>query len=214
MINIKTIGLFDQFKNEYNIDSNQKIGDFILKLIKQKKITDYTSLELRGKNKFIGYDFLFNKKFSDYSELNQDFELLCWSSLEWSRANKRIGFPLIYYQNSLSWPPAQNWDEGDGINLGPFLIWNGWGSGSTDVPKKDNNNYRNLLVLKYLNSKNEEVKKVINKYAYSMAIEKTGKDPFTNKRIEPYCLQLLASGILYNQEEKRPLLEIPIKLQD
>jgi hypothetical protein len=214
MINIKTIGLQSHFENEYTVESNEKIGDFILNLIQQEKINEYISLELRGNKKFIGYDFLLNKKFSDYSELNQNFELFLWTALEWSRANKRLGFPLIYYKNSLSWPPAQNWNEGDGINLGPFLIWNGWGSGSTDIPNKDNNNYKNLLVLKYLNSKNEEVKKVINKYAYSIAIEKTGKDPFTNKRIEPYCLQLLASGILYKQEDKRPLLELPIKLQD
>ena len=47
MITIKTMGLHNHFNNEYNIDSNQKIGDFIINLIQQEKIDEYISLELK-----------------------------------------------------------------------------------------------------------------------------------------------------------------------
>jgi len=196
--------------SEYKVDSNQIIGDFILKLQEENIINDYTAMSNIETKQFIGYDFLLNKKFNQYPELNKDIQLSLFGSLNHSTANKKIVYPLVYYKNSLQWPPGNNWKDGDSINLGQFLIWNGWGSGPITVPQFEDNHYQNLIVLKYVDSSNKEIKKVINKYAYYKAIEQNNKDPLTNKQIDNNCIICIKASISYKQLTNRPLLEIPI----
>ena len=201
----------DTFTKKLTINSDDLIGDFINKIMNENIINDYSALFLFKNSKFIGYDYLLNYKFSKYPELiNPELELTIFNELHYNSANKRIFYPLIYFKNSIIWPPAQNWEEGDVINMGKFLIWNGWGKGSTEVTKEEDNSYKNLIVLKYLNSNDTEIKKVVNKYCYLKALGTHNKDPFINKVLKPYCSLLVKSSVLYNQPKNRPLLEIPI----
>ena len=198
------------FTKTFKVNINDLIGDFILKIKNENVIDDYSAIFLNKHKKFIGYDYLLNQKFNFYSELKENLELTLFDSLNYNSTNKRIFYPIIYFKNSMTWPPAENWNEGDPINLGQFLIWNGWGSGPVEVSKEEDNKYLNLIILKYLDTDNKEIKKIVNKYSYQKALDINNKDPLTNKILSPYCSQLLRSSILYNQSKDRPLLEIPI----
>ena len=72
MINIKINEYlnFTSGSKNYQIESEQLIGDFILKLKEDEVIQhDENSLNLKDTSKFIGYDYLLNKRFNEYSEL-------------------------------------------------------------------------------------------------------------------------------------------------
>jgi len=128
---------------------------------------------------YVGYDYLLHKKWSDYSDVFKGTMVIrCASMLEPGSGLHNMKYPLMYYKKNESWPPAENWNEGDAINYMSFLergnqyhIHNGWG---------------NLCIIRYPDS---NVKKVVNYYAYLKSINaiKTNsgkpKDPLTNAEL-------------------------------
>ena len=62
---------------------------------------------------------------------------------------------------------------------------NGWGEGPTIVEPNEDNRYKNLIIIKYLDSNNKtEIKKVVNKYCYYNAISINYIDPQSNKKLD------------------------------
>lgn len=165
------------------------------------------AIHILKSNKFIGYDFMLNKKFSDYEEFNQDNVVLyCHTFMDYYVKTKDIKYPIIYNRSSMLWPPSDNWDEFDPINLGKFLIWNGWGNGSIYVPKEDDNSYHNLIVLGY-----DNVKKTVNKHSYIKSVlMNDNRDPLTNNTLANITL-LKLSEVLYLKQSKDKILKyIPL----
>ena len=215
MINVNIVQMFFDNLN-YQIKRNDILGDFFFKLSNEKFFHNRIAFFIKDSDnncKLFGYDFKLNKKFGDYFKEENNIEIIASSPLSYNFINKTIVYPLLYFKNQLSWPPADNWDEGDLINKGPMLIWNGYGSGPIYVDKEENNDYSNLIIFKYLNSKNQEIKKVYNKHAYLKWITTNNnmKDPFINKKISETSKVLLLESIKFKQNNKRPLLEIPIE---
>lgn len=170
------------------VDKDETIGNFILKLYEEKSVPVVifafsVAIDKVHFTKFIGYDFLLDKKFSDYEELNGEIELYAISNFSPKYEYVNVRYPLAYFKKKMSWPPSDNWPEGDPINLAPFLIWDGWGFGPTSVPLKDDNHYYNLMILEY-SSNAKIIRKAVNKTGYSLAISfSKGKDPLTNKKL-------------------------------
>ncbi|VVU95112.1 hypothetical protein CPAV1605_837 [seawater metagenome] len=204
------VNFFNNEKDKIiHIDLNDKIGTVILNNIAIFK----HAYMLKYNNKFFGYDYLFDKKFNDYLEFRNldNIEVFDSSPLNWQYASKKLHFPIIYFQNNLAWPPAENWSDGDPINQAPFLIWNGFGNGPTMIEADLDNNYINLVILKYSNSVNKEIKKVINKFAYLKAILLNNKDPLTNQKLDSNFIKFITSCItFFSQPNDKPLLEIPM----
>ena len=161
------------------------------------------AIKIFKSNKFIGYDFMLNKKFSDYEEFNQDTVVLyCHTFLDTFVKIKDITYPIIYSRSSIRWPPSDNWNESDPINQGKFLIWNGWGNGPTEVPREEDNSYHNLIVLCY-----DNIKKTVNKYSYiSSVLTNDNRDPLTNNTLDNITL-LKLSEVLYLKQSKDKILK-------
>ena len=165
------------------------------------------AIQIFKSNKFIGYDFILNKKFSDYEEFNQDNVVLyCHTFMDYYVKTKNIKYPIIYNRSSIIWPPSDNWNESDPINQGKFLIWKGYGNGPTEVSREEDNSYNNLIVLGY-----DNIKKVVNKYSYIKSVLTNGnRDPLTNNTLD--CKTLLKlSEVLYLKQSKNEILKnIPL----
>ena len=75
----------------------------------------------------------------------------------------------------------------------------------------ENNNYENLIVIKYLDhSSIHEIKKLINKYCYYNAVSLNNLDPLTNKKLDMTSIYFIKNAVYYKQSLTRPLLEIPL----
>ena len=201
------------------VDKDEVIGNFILKLYEDKKVDRSifafsVAIDKNHFTKFIGYDFLVDKKFSDYEELNEEIELYIASHLSPKYEYANVRYPLAYFKKELSWPPADNWSEGDPINLAPFLIWDGWGFGPTSVPLKDDNHYYNLMILEYCN-KDNTVRKAVNKtnYLLSVLLGK-GKDPLTNKQLHQETIEDVKEAVIvrdkYYETDIDTLIPLPV----
>ena len=147
--------------------------------------------------KYIGYDIMLDKKFSDYEDFNQNnVKVVCFGICSPNVRNKNIKYPILYHSLNESWPPSVNWDECDPINLGEFLIWNGWGRGSVEVTKEENNHYTHLIILNYNN-----VKKAVNKFSYIKAVINSHKDPLTNNILTDNTMLRLSELLYLKQAE-------------
>ena len=162
------------------VESSLIIGDVINRI---PFLDDVKALIVRCNNetKHLGYDFNLSKPFSAYPEAFQSGTVVFSAGhLNPHQAQWQIKYPLMYFNKNKQWPPenAVNWEEGDPINLAPFLVWLGWGSGSTEAPdKKEDNRWTSLMVLKYPNG----VAKVVNKFAWLHGSNNGKKDPLTNQ---------------------------------
>ena len=194
---LKFIGFMQSYP-QINVENNSVIFDTI------KKFHDEfpTVMAINTGNKFIGYDFLLYKKFSDYEELNQDTVVLhCQSYLNYRVKTKDIRYPIIYHKENKIWPPSDNWYENDPINLGEFLIWNGYGNGPIEVPKEEDNSYHNLIVLGY-----DNIKKTVNKYSYIKSVMmNNNRDPLTNNTLDSSTLLKLSEVLYLKQSYDRVL---------
>tara|TARA_B100000768_G_scaffold49738_1_gene48529 strand:- start:650 stop:1252 length:603 start_codon:yes stop_codon:yes gene_type:complete len=161
------------------------------------------AIRILKSNKFIGYELMLNKKFSDYEEFNEDtLVLYCYSFMDYNCKTKDIKYPLIYQRVGMMWPPSDNWYTNDPINLSRFLIWNGFGNGPLDVPKEKDNSYHNLIVLGY-----NDIKKTVNKYSYlKYVFTNDGKDLLTNNKLDTITL-LKLSEVLYLKQSNDKVLE-------
>lgn len=174
--------IFDITFNE--IEKDKPIGIFIKSLM--NKIGDsYHAISLRNGSKctgYFGYKYQLHKKFSDYDDFKSDNKIYLHSHLNWQHSKFKIYYPIFYYDQGRVFPPTENWNEGDPINLAEFLIFNGWGSGSTNVEQKDDNKYTNLMIVDYsIDGKN--FKKCVNIYSYMLSVLNNGLDVFTMKKI-------------------------------
>jgi len=174
---------FDADTYEFNVEKNTIIGK-IVEYIIEKIGTQYNGLSFC--NKFLGYDYQLHKKLSDYEEFKEDDSIkniiIAHSSLNYSHARYNITYPILYYKNNKIFPPADNWNDDDPINLAPFLIFNGWGSGPTNIAPDNDNKYNHLVIITYL--ENDKVfKKCVNIIAYIKALKLNSKDIFTQKTV-------------------------------
>ena len=179
------------------------IGTSLFPIIKEHGMSAMSCID-DNRLHWFGYDILLDKTFGDYKIFNNKVMINCSSCTSVRAAAKDIRYPIIYFKNHRHWPPAENWDDCDPINLAPFLIWNGWGYGPTIVPREEDNHYKNLIVLSY-----STVKKVVNKYAYHRAT-KNGRDPLTNKILDFDCIDIIDQYLALNQNDEELLLDIPI----
>ena len=164
-------------------------------------------LKINNNYLFFGYDIKLNKKFEDYDFFNESNYTL-WITTDHNGTKYCIHHPILYYKNNKEWPPSDNWNEGDPINLGPFLIWDGWGNGSLTVKNNLDNTYKNLVILKYGN-----VKKVVNKFSYMLAIMSSptkSKDPLTNQLLKNKSLLKLYSDFWKKNKNHELLSEIEL----
>lgn len=168
------------------VKTNSIIGDVVkqipfLKLVK--------AMSLGEENTFFGYDLDLSKPFSHYVGdfrigLAREVTVYTFSHLAVHQTQWNIKYPLMYFDQKLAWPPenAVNWKEGDAINLAPFLVWLGWGSGSTNPPAPEqDNHWEHLVVLKYPNG----VAKVVNWLAWGKGSNEGKRDPLTNNKLDP-----------------------------
>jgi len=197
-ITLKFIGFMTSYP-QVNVANDSVIFDTI------KKFRDEfpTVMAIHLGNKFIGYDFLLDKKFSDYEEFNQETVVLhCQSYLNYRVKTKDIRYPIIYQKENKTWPPSDNWYENEPINLGEFLIWNGYGNGPIEVPKEEDNSYHNLIVLGY-----DNIKKTVNKHSYIKSVlMNNNRDPLTNNTLD-YSTLLKLSEVLYLKQPNDKVLK-------
>jgi hypothetical protein len=154
----------------------------------------------------IGYKYLLDAVISE-SNIADEKQLELHIDIFAGTAKYQLYAPYIYYKHNLKWPPASNWDDGDPINLGDFLIWLGWGHGSCVPPPRDEYNaYCHLVILNY-----NGIYKVINKYGFAKALGylPCGKDPLTNKMLSGTMILKLRQ-ILSLDQKKAYDLPIPI----
>jgi hypothetical protein len=169
--------------NQVDVEPDAIIGDVInaYPLLKETKaIAIMLDDKVHG---YLGFDCLLHKRFSDYPEIfNGLVKLYVHGHLAVHHQQYNIKYPFIYFNKGKAWPPAPNWDEGDAINLGPFLTWLGWGRGSTDSPPYEDNHWKHLVIIKYPNG----VAKVSNLFSWIMGSKwpsREMKDPLTNQQL-------------------------------
>ena len=142
---------------------------------------------------YIGYDYQLHKKISDYPEFEEDCVIFGLSMLDWFYATKRIRYAMNYYDKGKVFPPCDNWEDGDPINLAPFLIYNDWGKGPTDRPLVEDNKYPHLGIIVYeLGDKTH--RKCVNLHGYINNAADSHKDIFTNKLIKFKSFQEICFG--------------------
>lgn len=152
-----------------------------------------------GPQTYFGYDYNLSKPFSAYPEVFRG-EVKIWTAgpLNPYTARWKLKYPLMYFNRKLAWPPenAVNWDEGDPINLAPFLIWHDWGRGSSDPPAShDDNRWQFLAVIKYPNG----TAKVVNYVAWTKAATINKRDPLTNQLLDRFWLDEEVSKVATNE---------------
>lgn len=164
------------------------IGDVLKEIPFFNKVKAFflKSSRLSGsKLTFFGYDYDLSKPFSEYPEAFPSCGVTVLTAGEhaYGVADHAIMYPMMYFNEGKSWPPEKscNWDDGDPINLAPFLIWNGWGNGPINVPMEEDNHWYNLVVLRYPNG----VTKVVNFHAW-VKIQREGnlKDALSNQELD------------------------------
>ena len=194
---------------QIKVNLNDFIFDAINNALLQNSHINSLSIKNNEKIYYFGYDLKLNKKYEDYFfKENNNYTIWTFSVLDPLSNKFKIEYPILYYNNNKEWPPSDNWNEGDPINLGPFLIWNGYGRGSINVKKEINNSYNHLIILKYGN-----VKKVVNKFSYMLAIMSSStksKDPLTNQLIQNASLLKLYSTFLKKTKNNELLTEIEL----
>ncbi len=209
-----TLSLFEK-KHEFGADKDTYIGKLV------ERIIDTIGVHYNGLSfgtKFLGYDYQLHKKLSDY----EDFKGMSFiniirahSSFNYMHARYKITYPILYYKHNKVFPPTENWNEGDPINLAPFLIFHGWGSGPTDISPSDDNKYDNLVIITYLEN-DKLFKKCVNIIAYTKALSLNSKDVFTQKIVTKgtiYDLQKLAIKKMNNSNEEKLIPEYIINFQ-
>lgn len=203
------------------VEKSSIIGDVIQEIpfLKQLKSLYLVSSRLSGsKLTHIGYDYDLSKPFSAYPEVfpSCGVSVKTAGHLAYGQADKDIKWPLMYFNKGKVWPPenAVNWNDGDAINLAPFLVWNGWGNGPINVPAEEDNHWHNLVVIKYPNG----VTKVVNYVAWRK-MQKNGniKDPLTNQPLDcAYMTEqlrlMLAEGVFEDRNNK-PLPVVNLKFK-
>lgn len=166
-------------------NKNEKIGDIAWRLAIDGKI-NVNSIYITVDNKMIfwGYDFSFDEPIGKFPELLNAEHFMLPFPFGWKCNHAPFYPPLMYYKTGRKWLPADNWNEGDPINLGPFITWLGYGKGKTSVPNIEDNKYENLIIICYKN-KDKIVKKCVNKYAYfeSFTHNSNFVDPLTNTEL-------------------------------
>ena len=195
-------------KFQIKVNKTDIIYNSINQYVESNPNTISILLKINNNNLFLGYDIKLNKTFEEYEIFNENEHTL-WITSDHNGTKYCIHHPILYYKNNKEWPPSDNWNEGDPINLGPFLIWNDYGRGPISVDKKINNSYNNLVILKYGN-----VKKVVNKFSYMLAIMSSptkSKDPFTNQLIQNASLLKLYSTFLKKTKNNELLTEIELE---
>jgi len=168
---------------QVDVSPHANIGDVISAYPRLKETKSIAVMGEEGVEGYIGYDYLLHKKFSDYPEIFKGtVKLFAHGHLAVHHQAYNIKYPFIYFNKGKAWPPAPNWDEGDAINLGPFLTWLGWGRGSTDSPPYEDNKWKHLVIIKYPNG----VGKVSNLFSWIMGSRwpsREMKDPLTNQKL-------------------------------
>jgi len=187
------------------VEKSSIIGDVIKEIpfLKQLKSLYLVSSFMSGsKLTHIGYDYDLSKPFSAYPEVFPSCGVTVSTAghLAYGQADKNIKYPLMYFNEGKSWPPenAVNWDDGDAINLAPFLVWNGNGLMPTNVPDEEDNHWHNLVVIKYPNG----VTKVVNFFSWSKGGHDGEKDPLTNKALDRTWVKLTVVWMLQQVEKK------------
>jgi len=141
-----------------------------------------------------------HKRLSDYTDFKQENRIKANTSISWRCAEYVLYHPIAYYKSGDVFPPCDNWREGDPINLAPFLIFNGWGTGKTSVPNYENNQYPCLVIIVYeLNGKIH--KKCTNIFSYNLNCVQTRVDVFTNKKVTTSSI-LKVFNLMKQQSEK------------
>lgn len=189
----------------YDVNLEEIIGNFINNIINRSQNFNIYAFEV--KNKWFGYDFLLLNKFKHYVEFtyNKQLTVNCHNIYNVNAYTKNISYPLIYYRNLIIWPPCNNLNDEDPINLDKFL------SLTNTLNIAENNSYENLIIIKYNdNNSIKEVKKVVNKYSYFNAVSLNYKDPLTGKQLDMTSIYFLKNSVYYKQSLTRPLLEIPL----
>ena len=179
-MNFKVYLSISEDTHEFGADKDTYIGKLVERII-DKIGVHYNGLSFG--TKFIGYDYQLHKKLSDYEEFKGMSFINCFrahSSFNYSHAQYKITYPLLYYKHNKVFPPTDNWNDNDPINLAPFLIFNGWGSGPTTCLPDNDNKYDNLVIITYLEN-DKLFKKCVNIIAYIRSLELNSKDIFTQK---------------------------------
>jgi hypothetical protein len=157
------------------------IGDIVWRLEVDKTVCTINApyIVTDGVKQFLGYDIPLDMPVGEVPEL-VEAERLCLPGRFGWRCNHVPCFPpLMYFKTGRKWPPCSNWGAGDPINLGPFMIWEGYGVGNTTVPPTEDNSYHNLLLVCYRSGKSV-VRKCVNKWTYVKSVVATKRDPLTN----------------------------------
>lgn len=179
------------------INMNQKLGDWIVNLRNfdpYMNIKSFFIITNSREKKYFGYDLNLSSKFSDYLYFKGEITVHTHHLLDWPGTQYNILHPLAYFKHNENWPPVEldDWKNGEPINLAPYLIWNGYGSGPVEVDEKLDNCFKNLVILQYPNN----VKKIVNSYSYLMSIVSTDKkDALTNKKIKTSMVSKLLEAI-------------------
>ena len=212
MINLSFITFLEKpIKMKVNLTDT--LFNAINNVLLEKPHINSLSIKNNEKIYYFGYDLKLNKKFEDYFFQENNNYTICTSSVFDPSSNEfKIEYPILYYNNNKEWPPSDNWNEGDPINLGPFLIWNGYGRGPIRVDKKIDNSYHNLFIIEYNN-----VKKVLNKFSYILAVMNSptkSKDPLTNLLIKNECLLKIYEIVQNTKYDKKIIPEIKMEFID
>lgn len=194
---------------EIKVNLEDIIFEVINQILSLNKQINSLFIKNNDKIYYFGYDIKLNKKFSNYFfQENNNYTIFTHSVFDPLSNKYKIQYPILYYNNNKEWPPSDNWNEGDPINSAPFLIWNGYGRGAIKVDQELDNNYKNLIVLKYHN-----FKKIVNKYGFLISIMKSPTksiDPITNKIIKNDSLINLYELLQKKQKNNELLPEVKI----
>lgn len=182
-----------RIKSIIKVNLNTKIGLFVQKLIPhfytQNIFITCLSVIFEEKDtkyiKYIGYDYDLNKTCNDYPELRQDFTIKCYNDISWSFHKYSIDVPLFHFSKNKKFPPTSldDWNKGEPLNEGKYLIWKGYGCGPTAVSPEIDNRYEHLALLKFPEISNS-FKKIVNIINYYKLIqEKKGECPLTKRKL-------------------------------
>ena len=214
-MNFKVTLYFSDDTHEFGADKDTYIGEIV------ERIIDTIGIHYNGLSfgtKFIGYDYQLHKKLSDYEDFKGMSFINCFiahSSFNYRHAQYKITYPILYYKHNKIFPPTENWNEDDPINLGPFLIYNGWGSGPTNIHPDNDNKYDNLVIIVYLEN-DKLFKKCVNIIAYTKALVLNSKDIFTQKIVTDSTisdLKLMAVKKITMDNSKKLIPEYFINFQ-